>query len=66
MLARRFSLPAVTEASYEPRQIPNAARDMKGTVILRPERATWLKMLGEMVQVGSSCLYLSALCVRMH
>ena len=53
-MARRFSLPAVTEASYEPRQIPNAARDMAGTVILRPERQQWLSLLGEMVQAGSS------------
>ena len=57
-MARRFSLPAVTEASYEPRQIPNAARDMAGTVILRPERQQWLSLLGEMVQAGSSSLLL--------
>ena len=63
-MARRFSLPAVTEASYEPRQIPNAARDMAGTVILRPERQQWLSLLGEMVQAGSSspllCTYTRA------
>lgn len=51
MLARRFALPPVNEASYEPRQIPNAKRDMEGTVLIRPARETWLKMLGEMVQM---------------
>ena len=53
-MARRFSLPPVTEASYEPRQIPNASRDMAGTVLLQPDRQQWLSLLGEMVQAGSS------------
>jgi hypothetical protein len=51
MLARRFACPPVHEASYEPRQIPNAARDMSGTVILKPTREYLLTQLGEMVQM---------------
>ena len=46
-LARRFALPPVQEAMYEPRQIPNAARDLEGTVLLRPPREVWLTLLGE-------------------
>lgn len=55
-LARRFSCPPVFEAAYEPRQIPNAKGDMSGTVILRPKRAEWLQLLGEMVQMTNEAV----------
>ena len=51
MLARRFACPPVHEASYEPRQIPNAQRDMSGTVLIKPTREYLLTQLGEMVQM---------------
>lgn len=49
MMARRFACPAVHECVYEPREVPNADKDMSGTVIVRPTRPEWLKILGEMV-----------------
>ena len=56
MLARRFSCPPVTEMLYEPRSIPSARPDMKGTVICRPTRAEWLQLLGEMVQMTNEAV----------
>ena len=50
MLARRFSLPPVTEALYDPKDVPSCDKDMTGTVIVKPPRDTWMQMLGEMVQ----------------
>ena len=64
MLARRFSLPPVHEAAYEPRQIPNSAKDMAGTVLLRPTRQMWLDMLGEMVQMVNEAVRRRAATVR--
>ncbi|KAL1519508.1 hypothetical protein AB1Y20_023024 [Prymnesium parvum] len=64
MLARRFSLPPVHEALYEPRLIPNAERDMSGTVLVRPSRETWMQMLGEMVQVTNEAVRRRAGCKR--
>ena len=64
MLARRFSLPPVHEAPYEPRQIPNAAKDMAGTVLLRPTRQIWLDLLGEMVQMVNEAVRRRAATVR--
>ena len=51
MLARRFSLPPVTEALYDPKDVPACDKDMTGTVIVKPPRDQWMQMLGEMVQV---------------
>ena len=64
MLARRFALPPVHEASYEPRQIPNAPRDMEGTAIFRPPRELWLTMLGEMVQMVNEAVRRRAASAR--
>ena len=64
MLARRFALPPVHEAKYEPRQIPNAAPDMVGTAIIRPPREIWLTLLGEMVQMVNEALRRRASCAR--
>ena len=64
MLARRFSCPPVHEAAYEPRDIPNAARDMSGTVILRPTRDEWLALLGELVQITNEAKRRRASSVR--
>jgi GNAT superfamily N-acetyltransferase len=64
MLARRFALPPVNEAMYEPRQIPNAAKDMGGTVLIRPPRETWMQMLGEMVQMVNEAVRRRASSVR--
>ena len=51
MCTRRFALPPVNEAIYEPRSIPNASRTLEGTLLISPSRAEWLTMLGEMVQM---------------
>ena len=56
MLARRFALPAVHEAVYEPRQIPTCKKDMEGSVIYRPPREDWLQLLGEMVQMTNEAV----------
>ena len=64
MHSRRFSLPPVTEASYEPRQIPNAGKEMEGSVILRPTREQWLSMLGEMVQMVNEAVRRRAASIR--
>ena len=56
MLARRFSCPPVQEALYEPRKVPNTARDMEGTVIVRPSREEWLSLLGEMTQMTNEAV----------
>ena len=64
MLARRFSCPPVHEAPYEPRSVPNATRDMEGTVILRPTREEWLQLLGEMVQMTNEAVRRRAACAR--
>ena len=55
-LARRFSCPPVHEAVYDPREIPDATKDMQNTVILRPLRDDWLKLLGEMVQMTNEAV----------
>ena len=64
MLARRFALPPVHEASYEPRQIPNAPRDMSGTALFRPPREMWLTLLGEMVQMVNEAVRRRAATAR--
>ena len=64
MLARRFSCPPVHEAPYEPRAIPDAAKDMEGTVLLRPKREEWLELLGEMVQMTNEAVRRRAKCAR--
>jgi GNAT superfamily N-acetyltransferase len=64
MLARRFALPPVHEAKYEPRQIPNALCDMSGTAIIRPPRELWLTLLGEMVQMVNEAVRRRASCAR--
>ena len=64
MLARRFSCPAVHEAAYEPRDVPNGDKDMKNTVILRPQREEWLQLLGEMVQITNEAVRRRASCAR--
>ena len=64
MLARRFSCPPVNEASYEPRLIPNASRDMEGTVLVQPPREYWLTLLGEMVQMVNEAVRRRASSVR--
>ena len=64
MLARRFSCPPITECLYEPRDVPNATRDMEGTVILRPGRDEWIKLLGEMVQITNEAVRRRATCMR--
>ena len=64
MLARRFALPPVNEALYEPRQIPNASKDMEGTVLLKPARETWMQLLGEMVQMVNEAVRRRASSVR--
>ena len=51
MLARRFSCPPVKESLYDNTEVPFASKDMKGTVLVRPDRDGWLSLLGEMVQV---------------
>jgi GNAT superfamily N-acetyltransferase len=64
MLARRFALPPVHEAKYEPRQIPNTQRNMAGTAIIRPPRELWLTLLGEMVQMVNEAVRRRASCAR--
>ena len=64
MLARRYPLHPVHEAKYEPRQIPNASRDMEGTAIIRPPRELWLTLLGEMVQMVNEAVRRRANCAR--
>ena len=64
MFARRFSLPPVNEAKYEPRQIPNARPDMEGTAIFHPPREMWLTLLGEMVQMVNEAVRRRAGTVR--
>ena len=64
MLARRFSLPPVHEPSYEPRHIPNAQRDMSGTVLVCPPREVWLTMLGEMCQIVNEAVRRRAAAAR--
>lgn len=64
MLARRFACPPVHEAPYEPRQIPNAERDMSGSVLLKPPRELWLTLLGEMVQMVNEAVRRRASTVR--
>ena len=54
----------MTEASYEPRQIPNAGKEMEGSVILRPTREQWLSMLGEMVQMVNEAVRRRAASIR--
>ena len=49
MLARRFALPPINEAHYDPRGVPSADRQMTNTTIVRPTREQWLAMLGELV-----------------
>ena len=56
MLARRFALPAIWEASYEQREVPQANKDMEGSVIFRPARDDWMKHLGEMVQMTNEAV----------
>ena len=63
-MARRFALPPVTEAAYEPRQIPNAARDMADTVLIRPPREMWTTLLGEMVQMVNEAVRRRASSVK--
>ena len=64
MLARRFACPPVNEACFELRAIPNANRDMDGTVILKPPRDLWLTLLGEMVQMVNEAVRRRANTVR--
>jgi hypothetical protein len=64
MGSRRFALPPITEAAYEPRGIPNARRDMEGTVLVRPEREEFMAMLGEMVQMVNEAVRRRASTVR--
>ena len=64
MLARRFALPPVHEASYDPRQIPTAQRDMSGTVLVSPPREIWLTMLGEMCQIVNEAVRRRAAAAR--
>ena len=64
MLARRFSCPPVHEAVYEPREVPNCAPDLEGTLILRPRREEWLSLLGEMVQMTNEAVRRRAKCGR--
>ena len=52
------------EAPYEPRQIPNAERDMSGSVLLKPPRELWLTLLGEMVQMVNEAVRRRASTVR--
>ena len=63
-LARRFALPPVEEAVYELRDIPDAKKDMSGSVILRPARETWLSLLGEMVQMTNEAVRRRAASAR--
>ena len=56
MLARRFALPPINEAHYDPREIPAAERSMENTCIVRPTREAWLAMLGELVQICNECV----------
>ena len=56
MLSRRFSCPAVSECTYDPREVPYAAKDMKNTVLFRPARNEWLELLGEMVQITNEAV----------
>lgn len=56
MLSRRFAMPPVKECAYEPREVPNAARDMRGTVLVRPSREEWQLLLGEMVQMTNEAV----------
>ena len=56
MLARRFALPPINEAHYDPREIPAAERSMDNTCIVRPSREEWLAMLGELVQICNECV----------
>ena len=53
MLARRYSLPPVTEALYDPRDVPSCDASMTDTVIVKPKRELWMKMLGELVQAAA-------------
>ena len=64
MLARRFSCPPVFEAAYEPREVPEAARDMRGSVIFRPTREDWLRLLGEMIQLTNEAVRRRAASAR--
>ncbi|KOO28307.1 hypothetical protein Ctob_004251 [Chrysochromulina tobinii] len=64
MLARRFSCPPVFEAAYEPREVPEAARDMHGSVIFRPTRDDWLPLLGEMIQLTNEAVRRRAASAR--
>ena len=64
MMARRFACPPVQEAPYEPRQIPNAQRDMTDTCIIKPSREVWLTLLGEMVQMVNEAVRRRASSVR--
>jgi len=56
MLARRFALPPINEAHYDPRGVPSADRQMTNTKIVRPTREQWLAMLGELVQMCNECV----------
>ena len=56
MLARRFSCPPVQEALYDLRDVPEAERDMRNTLILRPSRDDWLALLGELVQLTNEAV----------
>ena len=56
MLARRFALPPINEAHYDPRGVPSADRQMSNTTIVRPTREQWLAMLGELVQMCNECV----------
>lgn len=56
MLARRFALPPINEAHYDPRGVPSADRQMTNSTILRPTREEWLAMLGELVQMCNECV----------
>ena len=56
MLARRFALPPINEAHYDPRGVPSADRQMTNSTIVRPTREEWLAMLGELVQMCNECV----------
>ena len=54
--SRRFSCPAVSECTYEPREVPYATKNMSNTVLYRPGRDEWLELLGEMVQITNEAV----------
>ena len=64
LIARRFALPPITEAAYEPRQIPATQPDMDGSALIRPQREVWMTLLGEMVQMVNEAVRRRAKTVR--